>query len=74
MLSEEFNIEGHVVVVKKRLAEGGFGYIDLVTDSRTNAEYCVSIYVVCRVSYCVSCVVCRVLCVVYCVSCVAGVT
>jgi hypothetical protein len=60
MLSEEFNIEGHVVVVKKRLAEGGFGYIDLVTDSRTNAEYCVSIY--------------SILCVVYCVSCVAGVT
>ena len=66
MLSEEFNIEGHVVVVKKRLAEGGFGYIDLVTDSRTNAEYCVSIYIVCRVS----CVVCRVSCVVYCVLCI----
>ena len=30
MLSEEYNIEGYVVSVKKRLAEGGFGFIDLV--------------------------------------------
>lgn len=42
MLSEDINVEGTAVTVKKRLAEGGFGYIDLVTDSRTGAEYCVS--------------------------------
>jgi hypothetical protein len=43
MLSEEYNIEGTVVTVKKRLAEGGFGYIELVTDAKTGAEYCVSV-------------------------------
>ena len=44
MLSEEYNIEGYVVSVKKRLAEGGFGFIDLVNDTRTNRDFCVSCY------------------------------
>lgn len=47
MLAEEFNIEGTVVTVKKRLAEGGFGYIELVTENKSGSEYCVSDAMIC---------------------------
>ena len=38
---EEIRIGGTMVVVKERLAEGGFGFVDLVTDS-TNRDLVVS--------------------------------
>ena len=39
MLSEEIRVGGYVVYKQKRLAEGGFGFIDLVTDKVTSVEY-----------------------------------
>jgi hypothetical protein len=38
---EEFRVAGLAVSVKERLAEGGFGFVDLVTDS-SNREFVVS--------------------------------
>lgn len=37
MGKEEFRIGGITVTVKERLAEGGFGFVDLATDS-TNRQ------------------------------------
>ncbi len=39
---EEIRIGGISVVVKHRLAEGGFGFVDLVADTHTHQEFVVS--------------------------------
>ena len=38
---EEIRIAGMVVTINRRLAEGGFGFVDLVTDVHNNKEYVV---------------------------------
>lgn len=43
---EEFRIGGIMVTVKERLAEGGFGFVDLVTDS-SNRDFVVSSFCEC---------------------------
>lgn len=40
--SETFQIGAYSVVVKKRLAEGGFGFVDLVSEHRSGKDLCVS--------------------------------
>ena len=40
-LKEEIRIAGITVVVKSRLAEGGFGFVDLVADTHTHQEFVV---------------------------------
>lgn len=39
---EEIRVGGHSVVVKQRIAEGGFGFVDLVSDSQ-NRDMVVSL-------------------------------
>jgi serine/threonine protein kinase len=37
---EEIRIGNYLLLMKNRLAEGGFGFIDLVTDASTKTDYC----------------------------------
>ena len=53
---EEIRIGGTTVTVKERLAEGGFGFVDLVTDA-SNRDFVVE-YIIIRlffreINYCV---------------------
>lgn len=41
-LKEELTVAGHNLVVKERIAEGGFGFVDLVTNPQTGQEFVVS--------------------------------
>jgi hypothetical protein len=42
-LKEELTVAGHSLVVKERIAEGGFGFVDLVANPQTGQEFVVSI-------------------------------
>ena len=44
--SETFQIGSYSVAVKKRLAEGGFGFVDLVNEQRSGKDLCVSVIVI----------------------------
>ena len=39
---EEVQLGSHLLTVKERIAEGGFGFVDLVVNSVTGTEYVVS--------------------------------
>ena len=43
-LKEEVTISGHQLIVKERIAEGGFGFVDLVCNPQTGQELVVSVY------------------------------
>jgi hypothetical protein len=40
-LKEELTVAGHSLVVKERIAEGGFGFVDLVANPQTGQEFVV---------------------------------
>jgi hypothetical protein len=45
-LKEELTVAGHNLIVKERIAEGGFGFVDLVASPQTGQEF-----VVCHTLY-----------------------
>jgi hypothetical protein len=42
-LKEEITLAGYNVVVKERIAEGGFGFVDLVVNPLTGQEFVVRV-------------------------------
>jgi hypothetical protein len=40
-LKEELTVAGHNLIVKERIAEGGFGFVDLVASPQTGQEFVV---------------------------------
>lgn len=50
---EEVQLGSHLLTVKERIAEGGFGFVDLVTNSVTGTDYvvCLCILFTCSKRY-----------------------